>query len=213
MTSARDEPVRALDPLAVHEHAVRAHVAHHVAVLGRRELGVAARDLVARHHDVAPRIAADHQPALGDRVLLAVHERHEPAARRPTAPRGARARERRRPAAIASTLTYCVAPRFDSSAKRSSSPATSTLSPCISGVGSGPSSTPFTRTSRLRRGAADRHGRGRRSARSPPARPAPASAGSTTSASAPAPMRVVPAESGNCLSLSWRTAMVGRSAV
>src|SRR5436190_14597383 len=76
------EPVRALDLLAVHEHAVRAGVAYHVAVLGRRQLGVAARDLVPRHDDVTARVAADDEPLLGNRVLLAIHERYEPPPRR-----------------------------------------------------------------------------------------------------------------------------------
>ena len=69
--------------------------------------------------------------------------------RRPPDAAVARAAPVRLLPAIAATslaLTNCVAPPFASSAYRNSSPATSILSPCMSGVGSAPSRTPFTRT-------------------------------------------------------------------
>ena len=59
MTSERDRICGLLDASAVHEHAVRAEVAHLVAALDGRDLGVLPRHFVLRDDHVGARVAAD----------------------------------------------------------------------------------------------------------------------------------------------------------
>ena len=69
-----------LDPLAVDEGAVGAAVHQHVALRSRHDLGVAAGDILVRHHDVAARLAAEDQRRGADGVLPAVGQTDQPAA-------------------------------------------------------------------------------------------------------------------------------------
>ena len=81
--------LRPLEPNAVHVHAVRAEVPQIVAAVNRGNAGVFPRDLILAHDDAGARVAPDHDPLGGHRVLLAIDERHEPSASSGGGPRGA----------------------------------------------------------------------------------------------------------------------------
>ena len=118
MTSARDEPVRSLHALAIHEHAVRARSRAPRSRCPPGAISACLRDtsFCADHDVAATRRGRSTMPAVGHRVFLSVDERDEPAARRRGRARGAGALGARERRDRRSALTNCVAPPFASSA-------------------------------------------------------------------------------------------------
>jgi hypothetical protein len=69
-----------LDPLAVDEGPIGAAVYQHIALRSRHDLGVAARDILIRHDDVAARLTTKNHRTGADRVLTAVGQTDKTAA-------------------------------------------------------------------------------------------------------------------------------------
>ncbi len=70
-----------LDPRVIHRRAVRARVNDQVSLGSLYDLGVAARHVLARHDDVAGRIAPEDERRTSDCVLAAVRQRDDATAR------------------------------------------------------------------------------------------------------------------------------------
>jgi hypothetical protein len=66
-----------LDPLAVDEGPVGAAVHQHITLRSRHDLGVAARDILIWHHDIAARLSTKDHRSGADGVLPAVGQTDE----------------------------------------------------------------------------------------------------------------------------------------
>src|SRR6266550_2160742 len=70
-----------LHALLVHERPVSARIDQQIALRRLDDLSVSTRNVVPRYHDIAPRLATEHQRRPGDHVLAAIREAHDPTAR------------------------------------------------------------------------------------------------------------------------------------